>query len=167
MAIKDNDTLSLIDRIGDHFRSNLNNRYVRQAYSTMPLDQGTWSLIEAVTEKSEHYSGQGYSYHELYDRILALARFVYHARREVQPHLRSILSRNSGGYGSVAASPNDRVLREISVNNFPSNLNVLADLVDKLYQHVALLDKQEHKNQPPVHRSIRELAELGRYLVPK
>jgi hypothetical protein len=166
MAVKDNETLSIIDRISEHFRTNLNNRYVRQAYSVMPLDQGTWTLIEAITEKSEHYSGQGYSYHELYDRILALARFVYHARREVQPHLRSILSRKSG-YGGGAAAANDRVLREISVNNFPSNLNLLADLIDRLYQHVAMVDQKEHKNQPPVYRGIRELNELGRYLVPK
>lgn len=166
MAVKDNDTWSLIDRIAEHFRTNLNNRYVRQAYTVMPLDQGSWTLIEAITEKSEHYSSQGYSYHELYERILALARFVYHARREVQPHLRSILSRKNG-YSSISTSPNDRVLREISVNNFPSNLNILADLVDRLYQHVASVDQKEHKNRPPVYRSIRELAELGRYLVPK
>jgi hypothetical protein len=166
MAVKDNDTLSLIDRISEHFRTNLNNRYVRQAYTVLPLDQGTWGLIEAITEKHEHYAGQGYTYHELYERIIALARFVYHTRREVQPHLRTILSRNNG-YSNVATSQNDRVLRDISVNNFPSNLNVLADLIDRLYQHVAMEDQKEHKNQPPVYRSIRELAELGRYLVPK
>ncbi len=166
MAVKDNDTLSLIDRIGEHFRTNLNNRYVRQAYTVMPLDPGTWTLIEAITEKAEHYAGQGYTYQELYERIIALARFVYHARREVQPHLRSILGRSTG-YRNVPTSQNDRVLRDISVNNFPSNLNILADLIDRLYQHVAMQDQKEHKNHAPIYRSIRELSELGRYLVPK
>jgi len=166
MQVKDQETFTLIDAIGSHYRANLNNRYVRQALVHMSLDTASWSLIESITEKSDYYRLQGYHFDELYERVLALARFIYHARREVQPHLRSLLSRGAPSGHSPAAG-NDRVLREMAVNNFGSNLNILADLVDKLYQHVTSMDATQHKNETPVYKRNRELTELGRYLVPK
>jgi hypothetical protein len=162
--IKDNETLTLIERIADHFNNNLYNRYLRQAYTAMTLDQHAWTLIENLIDKSDYYKLQGYHYDELYDRVLALARFVYHSRREIQPHLRSILQRAGGPSGG---SPNERILREMAVNNFASNLNLLSDLTNKLFSRVAELDEEDHKNDRPVYRRIPEVQEIGRYLVPR
>jgi len=164
MQVKDNETLTLIERIGDHFNRNLYNRYLRQAYGTMTLDQHSWNIVENLMEKSEYYELQGYHYDELYDRVLALARFIYHARREIQPHLRSILQRTGGPTGG---GPNERILREMAVNNFASNINVLSDLTNKLFSRVAELDSEEHKNERPVYQRIPEVQEIGRYLVPQ
>jgi hypothetical protein len=162
--IKDNEALTLIERIADHFNNNLYNRYLRQAYGAMALDQQSWALIENLMDKSDYYRLQGYHYDELYDRVLALARFVYHARREIQPHLRSILQRSGGPTGS---SPNERILREMAVNNFASNLNLLSDLTNKLFSRVAELDEEDHKGDRPMYRRIPEVQEIGRYLVPR
>ncbi|TVQ36203.1 MAG: hypothetical protein EA384_14880 [Spirochaetaceae bacterium] len=156
----------MIEAIGNHFRANLNNRYLRQAVMTLTLDRPTWNLIEQLTEKSEYYRLQGYHLDELYDRILAMARFVYHARRELQPHLRALLARQNSPAG-MTISGNDRVLREMSVNNFASNLNILADLVDKFYHKVVDIDRERHHGRQPAYSRIKELHELGRYLVPK
>lgn len=166
MQVKDEDVFALIEALGGHFRANLFNRYLRQALLTITIDRATWSLIEQVTEKSEYYRLQGYHLDELYDRILALARFVYSARREIQPHLRSLLARQ-GSPAGITMSGNDRVLREMSVNNFASNLNILADMIDKLYQKVAEIDRSQARGAMPAYARIRELQELGRYLVPK
>ncbi|MFO8063671.1 MAG: hypothetical protein R6V29_03460 [Spirochaetia bacterium] len=164
MPVKDNETLTLIERIGDHFNANLYNRYLRQAYGSMTLDQHSWSIVENLMDKSNYYELQGYHYDELYDRVLALARFVYHARREIQPHLRSILQRAGGAPGG---DPNERILRQMAVNNFASNVNVLSDLTNRLFSRVAELDAEEHKNDRPVYQRIPEVQELGKYLVPK
>lgn len=161
--VKDNETLTLIEQIADHFNSNLYNRYLRQAYGAMTLEQHSWNLIENLMDKSDYYRLQGYHFDELYDRVLALARFVYHARREIQPHLRSILQRAGGPTGS---SPNERILREMAVNNFASNLNLLSDLTNKLFSRVAELDDEVHKKDRPVYKRIPEVQEIGRYLVP-
>ena len=163
MQIKDSEVMSIIDSIGEHFRTNIGNRYIRGAFRVIPLDQRTWNLLESVTEKSNYYSLQGYHFDELYDRILALAEFVYHARRELQPQLRMMLSSATGG---ALPSGNERILRDMAVNNFASNLSILADLVNKLYTRVVALDIEAHRNGTPVYKSMKGLSEIGQYLVP-
>jgi hypothetical protein len=163
MQTKDDEIFGLIDSIGEHYRTNLGNRYVRNAFSVLPLDAKEWALIESVTEKADYYRYQGYHMDELYDRILALARFIYHARRELAPQLRVRLSTYSSGPGPLG---NDRILRDMAVNNFASNLSILADLVNQLYQRVVEVDQELAKGKMPVYKSIRSLDELGTYLVP-
>jgi hypothetical protein len=164
--VNDREVLTFLDAIANHYRNNLNNRYLRQAMVVMSLDNVTWSLIESVTEKGDYYTYQGYHFDELYERVLALARFVYHARREVEPQLRTILGR-VGTPGSHRSTGSDRVLREMAVNNFASNLSILSDLIDKLYQRIVTLDTESHKNDVPVYKRMRALNELGRFLVPR
>lgn len=163
MQTKDEEIMNLIDTIGQHYRTNLGNRYVRNAFSVISLDNKEWGLIESVTEKAEYYRHQGYHLDELYDRVLALARFVYHARKELQPQLRARLSTYSSGPGPLG---NDKILRDMAVNNFDSNLSILADLVNKLYARAVELDMEMARGKTPVYRSMRELDELGTYLVP-
>jgi hypothetical protein len=166
MHVKDQQVLAMIDSIANHFNTNLNNRYLRQALIIMTLDSQSWSLIESVTEKAEYYKYQGYHYDELYDRIMALAKFIYHARKEIQPSLRTILTR-VGTPGEFRASGTDRVIRDMSVNNFGYNVNILSDLVNKLYQRVVELDMEEHRFETPVYKRTTGLTELGRFLVPR
>ncbi len=163
MQTKDEEIMNLIDTIGQHYRTNLGNRYVRSAFSILPLDNKEWGLIESVTEKAEYHRYQGYHLDELYERIVALARFVYHARKELQPQLRARLSTYSSGPGPLG---NDKILRDMAVNNFDSNLSILADLVNKLYARAVELDMEMARGKTPVYKSMRELDELGTYLVP-
>jgi hypothetical protein len=164
MQTKDEEIMNLIDSIGQHYRNNLGNRFVRNAFSVLPLDTKQWGLMESVTEKADYYRYQGYHLDELYDRIIVLARFVYHARRELQPQLRARLSTYSSRPGP---SGNDRILRDMAVNNFESNLSILADLVNQLYGRVVELDVQQANGKVPVYKTVRELDELGTYLVPR
>lgn len=163
MQTKDEEIFNLIDTIGQHYRTNIGNRYVRNAFSILPLDAKEWSLIESVTEKAEYYRFQGYHLDELYDRVLALARFIYHARRELQPQLRARLSTYSSGPGPLG---NDRILRDMAVNNFSSNLSIFADLVNKLYSRAVEVDTELARGKMPVYKSMRALDEIGTYLVP-
>lgn len=162
MQVKDSEVMSIIDSIGAHYRTNLGNRYIRGAFRVLPIDQTAWNLIESVTEKADYYSIQGYHFDELYDRIVSLAAFVYHARRELQPQLRMMLSGASSG---PLPTGNERVLRDMAVNNFASNLSILADLVNKLFARTVELDDKTHPGNA-VHKTFKGLEEVGQYLVP-
>ena len=163
MQVKDEEVMNLIDTIGEHYRTNIGNRYVRSAFRILPIDQTTWSTIEALTEKSEYYQLQGYHFDELYDRIIAMGEFIYHARNELQPQLRGLL----GGYSrEPGSSGNERLLRDMAVSNFGSNLAILADMINSLYARTVELDMEAHRHSRPVYLGISKLAELGRYLVP-
>lgn len=162
MQLKNPEIFSAIESIGEHYRTNIANRFTRRAISAMSLDQGTWSLIEELTEKVENYRYQGYHLDELYSQVLAMARFIYQARREVAPNLRYTAS--SGTYMG-ATSNTDKVFRDMAVNNFLPNLKILADKVNELYVKVAAIDKAAAGQKAPVYSQLAELHEIGRYLV--
>jgi hypothetical protein len=162
MQVKNPEIFSVIESIGDHYRTNISNRFTRRALSAMTLDPGTWNLIEELTEKAENYRYQGYHLDELYSQILATARFVYQAKRQILPNLRYLASSSSAG-GRMTET--DTVLREMAVNNFGPNLKILADKLNELYVKVAALDKESAGQKPAVYTTITELREIGRYLI--
>ncbi len=166
MMLKENDIFTLVARIGDHYRSNINNRHIRKAILAMRLDKTTWEHIDDLTEKQDMYKFQGYQFDELYDQILAMGRFVSHARREMLPNMRVLLSGSSDAGLSKRSfgSENEKVLRDMAINNFRANLGVLGDLVNELYMKTVEFDKKLNPHRP-VYMTIPELKELGSYLV--
>jgi hypothetical protein len=166
MSVKDGELFRAIERLGEHYRSNINNRYLRKALLTMLIDNRTWERVESFTELAEYVRAQGLQFHEIYEAILALARFIRTARNELLPHLRSILSRSGGttidSGGSVVK---DGVLRDMAVSNFPSNLGIMSDMVNDIYMRTVELDKLAHKTKAPVFTRIPELKDLGQMLI--
>ena len=155
--IRDAQIIRLVERIGEHYRTNISNRFIRPALLQLPLEKQSWDLIEILTEKIEQFRYQGFHLDELYRQIIAAARFVAVTRRDLVPTLRNRLS------GSGSSS--DRVLRDMAVNNFASNLQVFADLVNELYVNLVELDKLDAKGRRPLYMSIPELQDIGRLLV--
>ena len=154
--VRDAQVIRLIEAIGEHYRANISNRFIRPALLQLPLEKQAWDQIELLTEKIE-FRYQGFHLDELYRQIAAAARFVSVTRRDLTPTLRNRLSNNG--------SPGDRVLRDMAVNNFGSNLQVFADLLNELYVCLVELDKAEAKENRPVYMSIPELRDVGRLLV--
>ena len=156
MQIRDAHIMRLIERIGEHYRLNIANRFIRPGLLQLPLDKQVWDLLEKLTEKMENYQYQGHDLYELYHQVLAAARFVSITRREMIPGLRLRLS---GGEGA------DKVLRDMAVHNFAANLQLFADMVNEIYVNLVELDKKEARGKRPLYLSIPELQEIGRMLV--
>lgn len=159
MNVRDSDVARLIERLGDHYKKNISNRYVRPALLHLNLDNQAWDLIETLTEKSEQFRYQGFHLDELYRQIAAAARFVSLARRELIPTLRARL-------GSVSSnSESDRVLRDMAINNFASNLQLFADMLNELYVKLVAIDRLESAGRSPLYVQMPELVDVGRQLV--
>jgi len=157
LLVRDAQVLRLVERIGEHYRTNISNRFIRPTLLTLPMEKQSWDLIETLTEKIEQYRYQGFHLDELYRQIVAASRFISITRRDLAPTLRARLT--AGGTGP------DRVLREMAVNNFASNLQVFADLVNELYVCLVDLDKIDAKGRRPLYMSIPELDDVGRMLI--
>ena len=155
--VRDARVIRLIERIGEHYRTNISNRFIRPALLQITLEKQAWDQIEILTEKIEQYRYQGFHLDELYRQIAAAARFVSITRRELVPTLRTRLSSSNSG--------SDRVLRDMAVNNFGSNLQLFADLINELYVCLVELDKLDAKGRRPLYTSIPELSDIGRQLV--
>jgi hypothetical protein len=158
MQVRDAQIIRLVERIGEHYRTNISNRFIRPALLQLPLDKQSWDFMDILTEKIEQYRYQGFNLDDLYRQIAAAARFVATTRRELVPGLRNRLS------GGGASGP-DRVLRDMAVNNFASNLQLFADLVNELYVNLVELDKVDAKGRRPLYLSMPELQDIGRMLV--
>jgi len=161
VQLKDPDVFAAIDAIGEHYRTNIANRYTRRALSTMNLDATTLSAIEEFVEKAENYKYQGYHFDELYGQILAMARFVHLARREIAPNLRYL----TAPAALDKANQTDKVFREMAVNNFIPNLKILADKLNELFVKVVSFDKATAGRKPTVLSQLPELRDIGRFLV--
>jgi hypothetical protein len=158
MQILDPSVIMLIERISDHYRTNISNRFIRPILLQLPLEKATWDLIEAFTEKVAQIRYQGFHLDELYMQIAASARFVSMARRDIAPFLRNRV-------GQFTVHGADKVLQDMAVNNFSSNLQVFADLVNELFIKLVEIDKAAAKGRQPVYAKIPELSSIGRELV--
>ncbi|MDR2093952.1 MAG: hypothetical protein LBP76_00345 [Treponema sp.] len=159
MQVRDAQVIRLIERIGEHYRTNIANRFIRPALLQLPLEKQSWDLIEILTEKLEQYRYEGFHLDELYHQVAAAARFVDIVRRELVPGLR-----NRVGATSSSSGP-DKVLRDMAVNNLTSNLKLFADLVNELFVVLVELDKRDAKGHMPLYSTMPELAEIGKQLV--
>ncbi|MDR2966132.1 MAG: hypothetical protein LBU88_10210 [Treponema sp.] len=153
--VKDSQIIRLIEQIGEHYRTNISNRFLRPVLLTLAIDKSTWDQIELLTEKMELFRYQGFHLDELYRQIAACARFVEIARSHMIPSLRTKI-------GAVPHGP-DKILREMAASNFGSNLKVFADLLNELYVGLVTMDKEHNKT--PVYSQISELYSVGRLLV--
>ena len=161
MPTLDASILKTIEEIGEHYKSNLSNRHLRKALLSMQMEPGTWDLIESFIDLSDYANYQGYRFDELYERIMALAKFVYKARTEVGPLLKSSIGTVRIGRDEA----NDRIIREMAISNFDSNLGVMSDLVHELYMKVVEFDRASHQSKQPVYERMTELKEIGRLLI--
>jgi hypothetical protein len=141
--------MRLIERIGEHYRTNISNRFIRPALLQLPLDKTTWDNVEVLTEKYEQFRYQGFHLDELYREVSATARFVAATRREVAPSLRSRLA--SGGVSS-----GDKVLQDMAVNTFNANLTIFADLLKELYSRLMDIDIAAAKGKTPLYQQVPE-----------
>lgn len=165
MQVKDDELLRIIERLGDHYKTNISNRIMRKALLKMDLNNATWDRIERLTDISELQRSEGYSFHELYEQVMAMALFVNYAQHRILPNIRALLTGDAGRRGVPAEAQNDRVLRDMAINNFKSNLGILSDIVNDLYLKTIELDKRLNGERAPVYSKMPELKQLGQLLI--
>ena len=156
MPVKDLQTISIIERLAEHFESSINNSYVRNALISMDLPPNIRLAMQPLTEKVDTYKLHGYRFDEIYSGILALATYIYKVRKEVYPYLKNSLSGKASG--------DEKILQLLAVDNLKTNMSVLADDVSDLYMKVVQIDKDSHKVKPPVYERMAELQSLGQLL---
>jgi hypothetical protein len=156
MQIRDPQIIRLIDHFGNHYRTNISNRYLRPALLQLSLENQTWDLIEILCEKMDQYRYQGFDLQDLYRQIGAAGKFISVAKRDLITSLRTRLPVDPGS---------DKVLRDMAVNNFASNLKLFSDLVKELYKELMTLDMADAKGKRPLYKQMPELLDFDQMLM--
>lgn len=157
MAVKDFQTLDLINKIAASFNTLMNARFVRSAYESMDLSHGTRGIIDNFVQENAYYRANGYLLAELYNAILAMAEFVYKSRTELLPNIKYFLS-------GAKINDSEKLREEMAADNFKANLDIMADQIHSLYIHIVQVDKDSHTVKTPVYQRIPELSRLGQLL---
>jgi hypothetical protein len=147
--------MRLLEQVENHYQANIATPFIRPALLQLPLDPQDWSQIEMLTRKQAR--NQGFDLDDLYRKISAAARFICLVRRDLLPSLRIRLRDD--------IAPSHKVFRNMAINNFGSNLQVFADLLNELYLVLVELDRQRSRGRIPLYLRIPELLDVGRMLV--
>jgi len=146
--IKDPHIIRLLEQIGEHYRANISNRFLRPILLQLQVDKNTWDAIELLTEKMDLYGYQGFNIDDLYHQIAACARFIEVARNKST--IKSKISLLPPGH--------DKTLREMAVSNFSSNLKVFSDLLKELYSDLVVMDEKDAgTKKKPIYSQMPEL----------
>lgn len=160
MIVKDPDIIRLIQELGEHYRNNISSKYIKKAFLNLTLDIGDFNRIESFTGEAEYAISFEYGINELYDRILAFARFIHDVKANILPNLKGLAGSVEGGNAE-----RERVLRDIAINNFPANLGILSDKVHQLFIKIFELDKKENGEKNPFFNQNPALKEIGQLLI--
>ncbi|MDR2070104.1 MAG: hypothetical protein LBP81_01615 [Treponema sp.] len=150
----------MVEQIGDHYRNNVANRFIRPILFQLPLGEEQWELIEMLTEKTDQFRYQGFLLNELYREIAAAAWFVALTRKEIIPSLKRRIEKDR-------VSDCDKVLQDMTVNAFSNNLRVFADLVYQLYDCLVEIDEENAKGLQPLYAQLPELQDIDAFLTAK
>ncbi len=159
MIVKDAAIMESVTKIAEHYTANIASRFIRPFLSGVLSETEMSNRIAEMTERPDSYSLQGYHLDELYVQILAMARFVYQVRTEILPNLR--LMANTSG----SSNNSDRIFRDMAINNFGANLQMLADYVNELYMQTVNYDRINSPSGKTLYKQIQGLSEIGRYLI--
>ncbi|TFG59463.1 MAG: hypothetical protein E4H36_13775 [Spirochaetales bacterium] len=165
MVLTDGDVINAIKKLGEHYRKNISNKYIRKGFNTMQIDLHAWELIDDLAKETTFFGD--YRFDELYERILAMAEFVSKAKKQLLPNIRTLVvsASDSAISRSGSLTANEKLLRDIAVSNFPANLAILADLVNDLYVKVVEYDRKTHGPSEAAYNRMQELSRIGELLV--
>jgi len=153
--IKDPHIIRLLEQIGEHYKINISNSFLRPVLLQLQVDKNTWDLIEDLTEKMDMYRYQGFHLDELYRQIAACARFIEVARNKTT--IKNKINSLPSGH--------DKTLRDMAISNFSSNLKVFSSLLNELYLNLVEMDKKDAGNKKkPVYTQIPELYNIDSLL---
>ena len=137
----------MVEKLSDQFRY-VNTPQLKESFAGLEVSSDDWRSIERLTAPSEVQVLQGYGLRELYEQILAAARFVYYARKRIASNLPIPISAT--------------LFDKMAIKNFPGNLSIMTEQLCALYGKLLHLDAEE--NVEPICHTIPELDRILFYL---
>ena len=146
-GVNDPEIHKMVEKLSTQFRY-MNNPLLKDAFAALEVSSDQWRCIERLTSPSEVQALQGYGFGELYEQVLAAAKFVFFARKQIASNL---------------PIPSDATLFDkMAIKNFPGNLSIMADQLRAIYGKLLHLDTEE--NTEPICHTIPELDRILSYL---
>lgn len=151
-----------ISEIKAHFDKNLNNKYVKNV--VLKIDVGSevkHNMGILLDYKTLYFDSKG-TIDDLYSSIKAIAIFI----REVQIRVLNNISSFTGDSffaASGSKDPNERILFQMAIKNYPMNIRLLAKMNFELLKMVIEYDKENFSNSP-AYQNFKNFDEIANSL---
>ncbi|MDR0556265.1 MAG: hypothetical protein LBG43_00105 [Treponema sp.] len=151
MKISDANITALIESLSNHYNTNITSRFMRPLLLQLSVKKWVWDAIDSFTLNVSLFDYQRFSYDDLYKQLLAFSHFIIVTRRELLPKLKNHTLRFAGP---------DKILMDMAVNTFPSNINLLAEYTKQLYRKLVESDRVDSATREPAYLQYAELQDL-------
>ncbi|MDR2794052.1 MAG: hypothetical protein LBB61_10400 [Treponema sp.] len=151
MQISDAAIIELVEQIGTHYQANIANRFMRPLLLQLPIKKWVWDAIDSFTQNSSQFDYQSFNYDDLYRQIRAFTDFIAVTRRQLLPTLKGRVLGFSGA---------DKILMDMALNTFPSNLDLLAAYTKQLYYKLVELDSTNAREGIPAYLKYVDLQDI-------
>ncbi|MDR0376134.1 MAG: hypothetical protein LBH85_10540 [Treponema sp.] len=151
MKISDATIIALIELLNNHYQANIASRFMRPLLLQLPIKKWVWDAIDSFVQNVSLFDYQKFNHADLYRQLLAFSHFISTTRRQLLPVLRNRTLKFSGP---------DKILMDMAVNTFPSNMDLLAEYTKQLYYKLVEFDKANATDTLPIYRQYKELEEM-------
>jgi|GEM_PF-1295638 len=152
----------VINEIRNHFETNLNNKYVKNILLKLDMSLDVRHNMNIILDYKTLYFDSKGTIDDIYSSIKAITQFIKEIRIRVLPNIYSYTG-NSFFTSSGTKDPNDNILFQMAVKNYPMNIKLLAKLTLNLLKLVYEYDKTNFTKEP-AYKKVKNFEEIGKYL---
>lgn len=145
--------------IKHHYDSNLHNKYVKHIIMKLDIPYSTTQDLKKLLESEIVYVDTRGAVEDLYNGIRAVGVLMKEIEVEVVPNIKAF----ADSY-STKLEPNERVLFQMAIRNYPMNVDLLGQKVFELYKMVFAFDKYKFSDNPG-YKHINDFQDIEKYYV--
>lgn len=151
-----------ISELREYFEKNLNNKYVKNIILKLDLSINVKHDMNIILDYKTLYFDSKGSIEDIYSSIKALTCFIKEVRSRVLPNIYNYTG-TSFFSGTDNKNPNDKVLFQMAVKNYPMNIKILTKMTCKLFEMLIEYDDTNFTGDP-AYKQVKNIDELSFYL---
>jgi len=135
MIVKDEKIQGIINRMNEHYRLLLGNKFIQGYLNELSLARSDVADIEDLVNANRYYETQGYDLERMYDQIYSYVHVLKRYREEALPKMK-----NESQIRLSRLSENDRIRFKMTVDSVDDNLRIARNDLRELYDNVKRVD---------------------------
>ena len=159
---RQDEIIQAINELKIHFDKNLNNKYVKNIILKLDITSDIKHNMAILLDYKTLYFDSKGTIDDIYSSIKAIALFIKEVQIRVLPNIVSFTGDTFFG-ASGSKDPNDRILFQMAVKNYPMNMKLLAKMCYNLLKMVVEYDKDNFTSSP-AYESIKNFDEIANSL---
>jgi len=144
---------NIINEIQTHYDKNLNSKYVKNLSLKIDIPVTINQDKNIVLVNDLIYIDSRGSIEDLYNGIRAVNYYIKEIEKNIIPRLSSYAT------SVISTNENDKILQQMAIKNYPMNIQILKNMLKKLFLFVYEFDKLNF-SKDPAYLKVRNFNEL-------